>query len=114
MSTDDSAAPTRLPPFALRLIPVATSVFSPEKVRFVRFTTEATNNNGELIDGLELWTTGKDSRNAAETVDLLESYVNNPKHKLVHLNDGKYGNDYSWISNQEARDGFSSNYLSPP
>ena len=79
---------------------------SPEKVRFVRFTTEATNNNSEpCIDELELWTPGKDSRNVALLAKLTSSgdYANNPKHKLVHLNDGKYGNDRSWISNQKSK-----------
>ena len=79
---------------------------SPEKVRFVRFTTEATNNNSEpCIDELELWTTGKDSRNVALDAKLTSSgnYANNPKHKLVHLNDGKYGNERSWISNQTGK-----------
>ena len=79
---------------------------SPEKVRFVRFTTETTNNNSEpCIDELELWTTGKDSRNVALDAKLTSSgnYANNPKHKLVHLNDGKYGNERSWISNQKGK-----------
>jgi hypothetical protein len=79
---------------------------SPKKVRFVRFTTEATNNNSEpCIDELELWTPGKDSRNVALDAKLTSSgnYANNPKHKLVHLNDGKYGNERSWISNQKGK-----------
>ena len=52
-----------------------------------------------------MWTTGKDSRNAALGAKSTSSgnYANNPKHKLAHLNDGKYGNDYSWISNQRGQ-----------
>ena len=79
---------------------------APEKVRFVRFTTDATNNNSEpCIDELELWTTGKESRNVALDAKLTSSgnYANNPKHKLVHLTDGKYGNERSWISNQKGK-----------
>ena len=119
LSADDGGkAPTR-PPALRPAVDSGRNVesFSPEKVRFVRFTTEATTNNSEpCIDELELWTTGKDSRNAALGAKSTSSgnYANNPKHKLVHLNDGKYGNDRSWISNKRARDGFSSNYLSPP
>ncbi|MDC0157373.1 DUF1549 domain-containing protein, partial [Verrucomicrobia bacterium] len=100
-------APTRPP--ALR--PAVNSKhnfesFSPKKVRFVRFTTEATTNGSEpCIDEIELWTIGEKSRNAALGAKLSSSgnYANNPKHKLVHLNDGKYGNDRSWISHQKGK-----------
>ncbi|MDG2013052.1 MAG: DUF1553 domain-containing protein, partial [Pirellulaceae bacterium] len=30
-------------------------------------------------------------------------YPNNPKHQLTHINDGKYGNDHSWISNEQGK-----------
>ena len=78
--------------------------FEAVKARFIRFTTEATNNNSEpCIDELELWTSGNDSKNVAPGAKLTSSgdYANNPKHKLVHLNDGKYGNERSWISNHK-------------
>ena len=80
--------------------------FDPVEVRFVRFTTEVTNNNSEpCIDELELWTPGKDPKNAALGAKLTSSgdYANNPKHKLAHLNDGKYGNERSWISDQKGK-----------
>ena len=104
---DGGKAPTRPP--ALR--PAVNSKhnfesFSPKKVRFVRFTTEATTNGSEpCIDEIELWTIGEKSRNAALGAKLSSSgnYANNPKHKLVHLNDGKYGNDRSWISHQKGK-----------
>ena len=38
---------------------------------------------------------------------VLRRLLGNPKHKLIHLNDGKYGNEHSWISNIKAKDGFS-------
>ena len=108
LSADDGGkAPTRPP----TLRPAVNSKhnfesFSPEKVRFVRLTTEATNNGSEpCIDELEIWTTGEEPRNAALGAKLSSSgnYANNPKHKLVHLNDGKHGNDRSWISNQKGK-----------
>ena len=108
LSADDGGkAPTR-PPALRPAVDSGRNVesFSPEKVRFVRFTTEATNNNSEpCIDEIELWTIGEKSRNAALGAKLTSSgnYANNPKHKLVHLNDGKYGNDRSWISNQKGK-----------
>jgi hypothetical protein len=80
--------------------------FDPVEVRFVRFTTEVTNNNSEpCIDELELWTPGKDPKNAALGAKLTSSgeYANNSKHKLAHLNDGKYGNERSWISDQKGK-----------
>ena len=100
-------APTR-PPILRPSVKFTRNIesLSPEKVRFVRFTTEATTNGSEpCIDEFELWTTGEEPRNAALGAKLTSSgnYANNPKHKLVHLNDGKYGNDRSWISNQKGK-----------
>jgi hypothetical protein len=80
--------------------------FDAMEARFIRFTTEATINNTEpCIDELELWTPGKDSKNVAPSAKLTSSgdYANNHKHKLIHLNDGKYGNERSWISNQKGK-----------
>ena len=108
LSADDGGnAPTR-PPALRHSVRFTRNVesLSPEKVRFVRFTTEATTNGSEpCIDELELWTTGEEPRNAALGAKLTSSgnYANNPKHKLVHLNDGIYGNDRSWISNQKGK-----------
>jgi hypothetical protein len=77
--------------------------FPPARAKYVRLTIEATHNNiAPCIDELELWTPGKDSKNVATGAKLSSSgdYANNPKHKLIHINDGKYGNDRSWISNE--------------
>ena len=84
----------------------ATSRLLPLEVRHVRFTVETTNNGSEpCLDELELWTAGKDSRNVAGDAKLMSSgdYSGNPKHKLIHLNDGKYGNEHSWISNTKGK-----------
>jgi hypothetical protein len=82
--------------------------FSPTLARAVRFTIRATNNNIEpCLDELEIWTAAS---GVAPSVNVARAeaggqpsssgdYVGNPKHALAHLNDGKYGNDWSWISN---------------
>ncbi len=76
--------------------------FDPVEARFVRFTILETNSSEPCIDELEIFSTGPDSVNVA-LADLgakataSSEYPNNAKHKIVHLNDGEYGNDHSWI-----------------
>ena len=71
--------------------------------RFVRFTIEATNNGSQpCIDELELWSGKKNVALAATGAkatcsSALPGY---PIHKLEHINDGRYGNGRSWISNE--------------
>ena len=77
----------------------------------VRFTVTATNDGAEpCIDELEVYESGPKakSRNVAlasagATATSSGNYQNNPRHKLEHINDGKYGNDRSWISNEPGR-----------
>jgi hypothetical protein len=78
--------------------------FAPVGARAIRFTVLATNNGIEpCIDELEVYGAGERPRNVAmgAGVNLASSgdYVGNPKHALTHLNDGRYGNNWSWISN---------------
>ncbi|MEX1224711.1 MAG: DUF1553 domain-containing protein, partial [Pirellulales bacterium] len=83
--------------------------FSPILAKFVRFTINTTNSAEPCIDELEVWATGDDGspRNVARLADTVVSssgdYVGNPIHKLEHINDGKYGNSFSWISNESGR-----------
>lgn len=78
--------------------------FKPIRAKYVRFSIERTNTGSEpCIDELEIFTAGADSSNVAlatagAKVIASSEYVNNPKHKIVHLNDGQYGNGRSWIS----------------
>lgn len=76
--------------------------FPPIQGKLVRFQISATNNNSEpCIDELEIIDTQDRNVALASTGATLSSsgnYPNNPKHKLIHLNDGKYGNSRSWIS----------------
>ncbi|MFI4861154.1 MAG: PSD1 and planctomycete cytochrome C domain-containing protein [Phycisphaerales bacterium JB063] len=83
--------------------------FAPVRARYVRIVIEATNNGIEpCIDEFEVYSaqsTGEPPANlalhsAGATVTSSGSYQGNPKHRLEHLNDGRYSNDYSWISNE--------------
>ena len=74
--------------------------FPPTQARFVRFTVLGTSAAEPCIDELEVLTS--DGRNVAKGAKPSASgtYADNPYHKLEHINDGKYGNKKSWISNE--------------
>ncbi len=79
---------------------------APTQAKYVRFTILATLGNSEpCIDELEIFTAGVEPKNVAIGAKLTSSgdFPNNPLHKLAHLNDGKYGNARSWISNTAGR-----------
>jgi mono/diheme cytochrome c family protein len=76
--------------------------FAPTSARFVRFTIQATNASQPCIDELELFAGDKnvalaESGAKATCSSALPGY---DIHKLEHINDGKYGNSRSWISNE--------------
>jgi hypothetical protein len=73
----------------------------------MRFSIRATNNGIEpCLDELEVWSAshgGEASRNVASAENggrptSSGDYPNSAIHRLPHINDGKYGNDWSWIS----------------
>jgi mono/diheme cytochrome c family protein len=74
--------------------------FPPEQAKFVRFIVLATNSAEPCIDELEVLTV--DGRNVARGAKPSSSgdFDKAEIHKLAHVNDGKYGNKKSWISNQ--------------
>jgi hypothetical protein len=74
--------------------------FPPLPAKFVRFTVEATSSAEPCIDELEVLTPS--GRNLARSAKTSSSgdYAGNQFHTLAHLNDGLYGNQKSWISNQ--------------
>ncbi|MAG58111.1 MAG: hypothetical protein CMJ83_17640 [Planctomycetes bacterium] len=86
--------------------------FPPVVAHAVRFTSLATNSKREpCIDELEVWTAIEGAA-PSENVALATAgarcsssgnYANDPKHRLEHVNDGRYGNPRSWISNTLAR-----------
>ncbi len=79
----------------------------PVTAKFVRFTIEKTNNGAQpCLDELEIWTAAAGDENP-QNVALASlgakasssgNYPSNPKHKLEHIHDGRYGNSRSWIS----------------
>jgi len=88
------------PPSAARNI----EHFAAVQARYVRFAVEATNMYEPCLDELEIWTAESPHRNVALASAGAKArssgdYQGNPKHTLGHIHDGRYGNDFSWISN---------------
>jgi mono/diheme cytochrome c family protein len=84
-------------------------VFNPLDARFLRFTitTASARESQPCLDELEVFTDEASPRNVALSktgakVTVSGTYADggNPKHQAMHLIDGKYGNDFSWISNE--------------
>jgi hypothetical protein len=80
--------------------------FTPQSAKLVRFVVLATNNSTEpCIDELEVYAAGTKPRNVAlasagTRATSSGDYPGAAIHKLEHINDGRYGNGRSWISNQ--------------
>ena len=99
---------TRLDPHAKRNGVVFVERFAPTKARFVRMTIHATNLAEPCIDELEVFTTGAKPENIALATRGTKAKASSslpgfPIHKLEHVNDGRYGNSFSWISNEPGR-----------
>ena len=84
--------------------------FAPVQARFVRFTVRKTNNLEPCIDELEVYSAGNEPRNVAlasaggiATCSGVYATGSVSIHQLSHINDGKYGNSWSWISNEAGR-----------
>jgi hypothetical protein len=75
--------------------------FTPVRAKYLRFTILATNNLEPCIDELEVFSSGPEIRNVARDALATSSgdYPGSPLHRLEHINDGRYGNSRSWISN---------------
>ncbi len=78
--------------------------FEPVVVRAIRFTVLATDGAEPCIDEFEVWSAGEDARNVAlassgATASASGTLPGYDIHRLEHLNDGRYGNARSWISN---------------
>ncbi len=84
--------------------------FAPIAAKFVRFTTFETINQNQhepCLDELEIFGPEDPQQNLAlaeaGTVPTSSGNFGNgdeDEHQLKHINDGKYGNEKSWISNQ--------------
>lgn len=85
--------------------------FGPVKARFVRFTSHATSENDRYepcIDELEVFGPDAPSANLALASRAVKpsssgNYSDIGIHQLKHINDGQYGNSFSWISNERGR-----------
>ncbi len=98
----------RLDPQAKRNGALFVERFTPAKARFVRMTIHATNSAEPCIDELEIFTTGTKPENVALASRGTKAKASGSLpgfaiHKLEHVNDGRYGNSFSWISNEPGR-----------
>jgi len=75
--------------------------FQPVQASLVRFTIDATNQSEPCIDEWEIYSGERNVALASEGANASSSgdFVH-PLHKLSHINDGKHGNDRSWISSK--------------
>ncbi len=73
-------------------------VFEKREARFIRFTIQKTTGGEGCIDELEVYAEGRNVALASSGAKATSSgdFVH-PKHKLLHINDGRHGNDRSWI-----------------
>ncbi|MDA1164775.1 MAG: DUF1553 domain-containing protein [Planctomycetota bacterium] len=108
-TTDPARSGTRLPRLRDPLDSLANvERFAARPTRFLRFTTLETIDNNKhepCIDELEVFTVDTPTRNVAlaSTGTIATSsgnYSTTGKHQLQHVNDGRYSNDRSWISNE--------------
>ncbi len=76
---------------------------SPAEAKFVRFTIAETNSGEPCIDELQVFS-GKQNVALSSSGAIASSSGNleHPLHRLVHLNDGQFGNPQSWIASTVA------------
>jgi hypothetical protein len=82
--------------------------FAPVKAKWVRMVITGTSNIEPCVDELEVFSTGETPKNVAlatsgAKVTSAGDYPGTDIHKLEHINDGRYGNGRSWISNTVGR-----------
>jgi hypothetical protein len=88
---------------------VNTEVFDPVEARWVRFVIEEAEGAEVCVDELEVFTAGDEPRNVALASAGARARSGGDygdgksvKHRLEHIHDGRYGNDFSWIAKQKA------------
>lgn len=96
--------------------------FAPTRAKFVRFVIEATSGSEPCLDELEVFETTADPRLRPRNVALAtagtiatssSSLPGYDIHKLPFVNDGRYGNSASWISNEPGRGWVMLEFLEP-
>jgi mono/diheme cytochrome c family protein len=80
--------------------------FAPIAAKRLRFTVNETSGLEPCIDELEVYT--PDGRNialatAGARATASSEYPNAAIHKIAHVNDGKVGNNFSWISSETSK-----------
>jgi mono/diheme cytochrome c family protein len=82
--------------------------FKPHTAKYLRFVITASSSGEPCLDEVEIYTANSNSPNLAAaklgtrvTVSGTYAAGANAKHQPNHLNDGRYGNDFSWISDQK-------------
>ena len=82
--------------------------FAPVEAKWVRFTISETTQLEPCLDELEVFSAGSAPRNVALASAGTKATASSTLpgyeiHKLEHVNDGLYGNDRSWISNERGK-----------
>ena len=73
------------------------------EAKFVRFTIAATNSGEPCIDELQVFSGEQNvALSSSGAIASSSGNLEHPLHKLVHLNDGQFGNPQSWIANTVA------------
>jgi hypothetical protein len=82
--------------------------FIPVKAKRLRFAINRTSDAEPCIDELEVYTAGTNPTNialanAGTKASCSSVFPNSDIHRLEHINDGKFGNSRSWISNERGK-----------
>jgi hypothetical protein len=77
--------------------------FEPTQTKRLRFTITATNQEEPCIDELEVIDITSSNVALKAKPSASGTYPNSEIHRLEHINDGKFGNSRSWISNEKGR-----------
>lgn len=85
--------------------------FAPVAAQRLRFTISETTGLEPCLDELEVYTVGQEDQtprnvalaSAGAKATASSVYPNSAIHKLEHINDGKVGNDRSWISSETSK-----------
>ena len=103
--TGTNASASRRPPVTRGL---NLERFTPVTAKFLRFTIAETTQLEPCVDELEVFTAEATPRNVALATAGAKATASSTLpgyaiHKLEHVNDGQYGNERSWISNERGK-----------
>jgi hypothetical protein len=88
-------------PAGVRFLPDAPNelTFPAQEAKFVRFVIAASAGSQPCIDELEIYGPDAEGNIAISGIASASSCLSGyPIHRIEHLNDGRYGNSYSWIA----------------